>query len=48
MKKYDINEFFKIGIIILILFNASSCGQKGPLYHPDENSNYFLDYQIFA
>ena len=36
-------DFLKIGVILIILSCASSCGQKGPLYYPNKDKVSSLD-----
>jgi len=43
-KAYKI-DFLKVGLIFIILFCASSCGQKGPLYYPDKDKAAASNFQ---
>tara|TARA_B100000029_G_scaffold420435_1_gene426312 strand:- start:49 stop:195 length:147 start_codon:yes stop_codon:yes gene_type:complete len=38
-------DFLKVGLIFVILFCASGCGQKGPLYHPNKDKAESSDFQ---
>tara|TARA_B100001250_G_scaffold403181_1_gene417354 strand:- start:332 stop:478 length:147 start_codon:yes stop_codon:yes gene_type:complete len=38
-------DFLKVGLIFVILFCASGCGQKGPLYYPDKDEVASSNFQ---
>tara|TARA_X000001036_G_scaffold427795_1_gene456833 strand:+ start:221 stop:385 length:165 start_codon:yes stop_codon:yes gene_type:complete len=48
MKKIYMYNFFKIGMMFIVLFITSSCGQKGPLYYPDDKNSSLVDFKDIA